>query len=136
MDDGVNWGDFITKKLMVAIEKKAEEAQELIAKTAVNVVSYSPTEGDSKGGYATGEFLANWQIDDNLNGNVTTVAQPSKELQIAQMVSDLKRVWDVKKDKNIYVFNNSPYSKSVEYGVGWPVTEGYYPRARAVAEIK
>ncbi len=136
MDDSVNWGSFIKQKLMVAISEKAEEAKKLIQKTASNVVEYSPTEGDSKGGYATGEFLSNWQIDNELNGNVSAVPQPSKDAQISEMLGDLNTVWNVTKDTDIYIFNNSPYSKSVEYGTGWPVTEGYYPRARAVADVK
>ena len=131
----MSWDSLLKSKFHAVLEAQQSNAAEVISKSTGKHIDYSPTEGDSKAGYATGEFLNNWRIGETIFAEYTREPEPSRDKKKALLSEELQRILDnMKKDGSIYLYNNSPYALRIEY-LGWGKTSAYAPVARAAAEF-
>ena len=131
----MGWEQKLLGELHDILLVQKEKAGEKISGFLDNTVDYSPTEGDSKAGYATGEFLNNWKVDNVVTSGYTKTPNPSRSERKQELRKELDEALKTfSEDKSIYLFNNSPYAFKVEY-LGWGKTSAYAPLVRAISEF-
>ncbi len=115
--------------------EKAEEglgtrASNVIRDVMKEVARNTPYYGYSVGGYATGHFMANWNVGTSIDSSVTNgIASP---YQVFDDIDAVVNPQSVLLGKPFYIVNGTDYAKSVEEGEGWVRTPGYHPIASAV----
>lgn len=132
----MGWEHKLKAEIQEVVElKMLDGAEEKLGGFIDNTVDYSPTLGDSKAGYATGEFLNNWKIGLSVQSGYTTEPNPNNSERKDELRKQLAEVIkEFSLSKSIYLYNNSPYAFRVEY-LGWGKTSAYAPVARAVSEF-
>lgn len=113
-----------------AEENMGTQASNVIRDVMKEAARNSPYFGYSVGGFATGHFMANWNVGTTIDKSVKNAV--ASQYQVFEDIDNVVTPLSVLQNKSFYIVNSVDYAKSVEEGEGWVRTPGYHPIASTV----